>query len=183
VSHVLGSYEARTQFSIRTGYSTLMEPGHCSQRLSLRRSRNQSMYGFACLPACLLATASHHPSPLSVSSYGLFNFCMLCNDLALQYTSTTLQRSSAFHGTPHHVSVSYDVYTVNIHRSSVLRHTTVWQISKFQDKTLPLYSGQNAPPRIWSPHTLTPQSLVRRNQRGGMRCLHLQGRSFIRHTG
>lgn len=93
-------------------------------------SQQKPIYVRFCLPACLLATASHHPAPLSVSSYGLFNFCILCNDLALQYTGTTLQRSSVFHSTPHHVSVSYDVYTVlNIHRSSVLRHTTVWQIS------------------------------------------------------
>ena len=146
---VLGSYEERTQFSIRAGYSTLMKPGRCPQRLSLRRHRHQSMYGFA----CLLVTASHPPAPMSDSSWGLFNLSIPRNDLTPLLTGTTLRQRSVSHITPHHVSLSCDVFgaqkafTVG---SSVLRHTSLAdKYRRWRENTASVFRTK-CPSESWS---------------------------------
>ena len=160
-----------------------MKPGRCPQRLSLRRHRHQSLYGFA----CLLVTASHPPAPMSDSSWGLFNLSIAWNNLTPLLTGTTLWQRSVSHSPPHHVSLSYDVFaapkafTVG---SSGLRHTSLadkWW--RWRENTASLFRTK-CPSESWSVSARTTRSLVRRYHCfGGMCCHHLQGRSFIRNTG
>jgi len=160
-----------------------MKPGRCPQRLSLRRHRHQSMYGFA----CLLVTASHPPAPMSDSSWGLFNLSIPWNDLTPLLTGTTLQQRSVSHSPPHHVSLSYDVFaeqnacTVG---SSGLRHTSLAdKCRRWRENAASVFRTKCAS-ESWSASARTPRSLVRRYECfAGMCCNHLQGRSFIRNTG